>query len=132
MPVGNLAKIFGPTVVGYSCPEPEPSDMLKETKKQAQVMEKLINVPMDYWNRFINPADENTDINVCDTPKVLNRQSSAGSAIRRSRGILTHTPLPPRMTRSQVGFPTFSRRDDLRINTTHRSRPERFFSPIIK
>lgn len=34
MPVTNLARIFGPTIVGYSCPEPDPEMALKQLKKQ--------------------------------------------------------------------------------------------------
>jgi Rac GTPase-activating protein 1 len=37
MPASNLAKIFGPTIVGYSSLDPEPITMLNETKKQAAV-----------------------------------------------------------------------------------------------
>lgn len=37
MGTGNLAKVFGPTAVGYSCPEPEPMQMINETRKQAMV-----------------------------------------------------------------------------------------------
>ena len=37
MNASNLARIFGPTIVGYSSREPEPVLMLGETKKQATV-----------------------------------------------------------------------------------------------
>jgi len=37
MPTSNLAKIFGPTVVGYSTPDLVPDDLLIETKQQAKV-----------------------------------------------------------------------------------------------
>jgi Rac GTPase-activating protein 1 len=37
MPISNLAKVFGPTIVGYSTSEPEPMQMINETKKQAAV-----------------------------------------------------------------------------------------------
>jgi len=37
MPVSNLAKIFGPTIVGYSSPDLVPDDLVNETKQQAQV-----------------------------------------------------------------------------------------------
>ena len=37
MPASNLAKVFGPTVIGYSVPNPEPMQMINETKKQAMV-----------------------------------------------------------------------------------------------
>ena len=37
MPISNLAKIFGPTLVGYSCQEPTATSMLSETRTQATV-----------------------------------------------------------------------------------------------
>ena len=37
MPASNLAKVFGPTVVGYSSLEPEPMQMISETRKQQLV-----------------------------------------------------------------------------------------------
>lgn len=37
MPPNNLARVFGPTMVGHSCPEPEPAQLISETKYQALV-----------------------------------------------------------------------------------------------
>lgn len=37
MPASNLAKVFGPTLVGYSVPEPDPATMLTETRQQQLV-----------------------------------------------------------------------------------------------
>lgn len=37
MPLTNLAKVFGPTIVGYSVADPEPLQMINETKYQAMV-----------------------------------------------------------------------------------------------
>lgn len=33
----NLAKVFGPTLVGYSCPEPQVMQAISETKPQQDV-----------------------------------------------------------------------------------------------
>lgn len=43
MPVANLAKIFGPTIIGYSCSEPDPEMALKQLKKQHSVKKKKKN-----------------------------------------------------------------------------------------
>ena len=45
MPVTNIAKVFAPTLVGYSCPHPEPVQMLTEAKIQPKVYyaPKLLN-----------------------------------------------------------------------------------------
>lgn len=53
MPVQNLAKVFGPTIVGHSMPNIEPIDMLREVKLQPPVLEKLLSMPVDYWNQFL-------------------------------------------------------------------------------
>lgn len=58
MNVSNLAKVFGPTIVGYSCVDPEPTVMIAETRKQAAVMERFMSIPADYWYNFVNVGDE--------------------------------------------------------------------------
>lgn len=37
MPTANIAKVFAPTLVGYSSPHPEPVQMLSEAKVQPKV-----------------------------------------------------------------------------------------------
>lgn len=54
MPLTNFAKIFGPTIVGYSCLEPDQHMMFAQTQIQCSVMLALLSVPTDYWNKFIN------------------------------------------------------------------------------
>ncbi|CAG2062702.1 unnamed protein product [Timema podura] len=54
MPIDNIAKVFGPTLVGYSSNDPEPITILNETKKQTAVMQFLLRIPEDYWMRFTN------------------------------------------------------------------------------
>lgn len=44
MPVGNLSKVFGPTIVGYSSQNPDPHTMLNETRLQALVMIYFFNL----------------------------------------------------------------------------------------
>ncbi|XP_070566404.1 rac GTPase-activating protein 1-like [Ptychodera flava] len=59
MPLSNLAKVFGPTLVGHNNPEPSPIEMLEDTKKQAKVMHKLFAMPEDFWNAFVYVDIEN-------------------------------------------------------------------------
>lgn len=49
MPTNNLAKVFGPTVVGYSTLEPEPMQMINETRKQ-QMVSSLLEISMILHN----------------------------------------------------------------------------------
>jgi len=37
MPAASLAKVFGPTIVGHGCANPEPSIMWQDTQKQPKV-----------------------------------------------------------------------------------------------
>ena len=57
MSVSNLARILGPTIVGYSSPDPPHEEMLKEVGAQSSTMEKLINVDNEYWRTFINVGE---------------------------------------------------------------------------
>lgn len=54
MPLTNFAKIFGPTIVGYSCADPDQPKMYAETQVQYSVMFCLLKIPTDYWNQFVN------------------------------------------------------------------------------
>ena len=50
MPLTNLAKVFGPTIVGYSVPDPEPLQMINETKYQAMVRAVPVKIIWVAWN----------------------------------------------------------------------------------
>lgn len=58
MPIGNLAKIFGPTIVGYSENDIDAATMLKETKKQQMVLETLLGMPSEFWKKFAYRSQE--------------------------------------------------------------------------
>ncbi|XP_012282678.1 rac GTPase-activating protein 1 [Orussus abietinus] len=92
MPISNLAKVFGPTLVGYSCQEPTPTSMLSETKSQVAIVESLLKIPSDYWANFVNPES----LNGIGTPKAgeLRHTPSTESLLKRtvSRGFF-NTPL---------------------------------------
>ncbi|XP_063974743.1 rac GTPase-activating protein 1-like [Diachasmimorpha longicaudata] len=92
MPISNLAKVFGPTLVGYSSQEPTATCMLSETENQAAIVESLLKIPSDYWANFVNPEI----INDVGTPKMgeLRHTPSTESLLKRttSRGFF-NTPL---------------------------------------
>ncbi|XP_011300872.1 rac GTPase-activating protein 1-like [Fopius arisanus] len=92
MPISNLAKVFGPTLVGYSSQEPTATCMLSETENQAAIVESLLRIPSDYWANFVNPECGN-DVG---TPKMgeLRHTPSTESLLKRttSRGFF-NTPL---------------------------------------
>nr|XP_022910102.1 rac GTPase-activating protein 1-like [Onthophagus taurus] len=54
MPLTNLAKVFGPTIVGFSSNDLEDmGDCLKETGQQYNVMINLLELPVEYWQDFV-------------------------------------------------------------------------------
>ncbi|XP_014475260.1 PREDICTED: rac GTPase-activating protein 1-like [Dinoponera quadriceps] len=81
MPISNLAKVFGPTLVGYRSQEPS-LDMLSETKHQVAIVENLLQIPSDYWDNYVNPANTN---DIC-TPKTgeLRHTPSTESLLKRT------------------------------------------------
>ncbi|XP_042309660.1 rac GTPase-activating protein 1 isoform X1 [Sceloporus undulatus] len=57
----NLAKIFGPTLVGHAVLDPDPMTLLQDTKRQPKVVERLICLPMEYWSQFMMVEQENIE-----------------------------------------------------------------------
>ncbi|KTF83759.1 hypothetical protein cypCar_00044588 [Cyprinus carpio] len=53
MDVTNLARVFGPTIVGHAVPDPDPMTILQDTKRQAKVVECLLGLPVEYWSQFM-------------------------------------------------------------------------------
>ncbi|XP_049819173.1 rac GTPase-activating protein 1 [Aethina tumida] len=82
MPISNLAKVFGPTVVGYSCEDPNPSNLINETRQQVQVMEALMLLPTEFWSTFINT--------IPSTNNMLRQTPSTDSLLRNTgKGVFT-------------------------------------------
>uniref|UniRef100_A0A3Q3PYH5 Rac GTPase-activating protein 1 n=1 Tax=Monopterus albus TaxID=43700 RepID=A0A3Q3PYH5_MONAL len=55
MGVNNLAKVFGPTLVGHAVPDPDPMTILHDTSRQPRVIERLLSIPARYWCQFAYP-----------------------------------------------------------------------------
>ncbi|XP_076643278.1 rac GTPase activating protein tumbleweed [Halictus rubicundus] len=92
MPISNLAKVFGPTLVGYSCQDPSPTSLLTETRNQVAIVENLLKIPSDYWANFVNP--ENLNNVATHKTAELRHTPSTESLLKRStsRGFF-NTPL---------------------------------------
>lgn len=112
MPVENIAKVLGPTVVGYSTPDPPECNLFTETSCQFQVMSLLLKISFEYWNNLINIEQENVFPPIPHTPEphstpdgsVQGSVSSSGGRepwTLRNRGVtLGRTTLTPRNSRS--------------------------------
>ncbi|CAH8561182.1 unnamed protein product [Schistosoma turkestanicum] len=59
----NLAKVFGPTLVGYSCPEPQVMQAISETKPQQDVVRLLFSIPDDVYSSFLSDWDNTFEDN---------------------------------------------------------------------
>nr|XP_023015499.1 rac GTPase-activating protein 1-like [Leptinotarsa decemlineata] len=68
MPSTNLAKVFAPTIVGYSSDEPDPNKLIEETKLIMKVMSHLIDLPSDYWSSFVNVSSVPSSGKLQQTP----------------------------------------------------------------
>ncbi|KAM9856316.1 rac GTPase-activating protein 1 [Aulostomus maculatus] len=136
MDISNLARVFGPTIVGHGIPNPDPMTILQDTKRQPKVVERLLNLPADYWGQFVKAENEQPNLdhliienaNCYATPErgsmlgplttpehQLNKTPSSSSLSQRMK-----TSLTPRFgskSKSAVGF----------------SRQGKFFaSPLLK
>lgn len=55
----NLARVFGPTVVGHSISEPSPLMIMQDTPRQAKVISRLLSLPASFWNKILSNNQEN-------------------------------------------------------------------------
>ncbi|XP_042561008.1 rac GTPase-activating protein 1, partial [Clupea harengus] len=53
MNVTNLARVFGPTIVGHAVADPDPMTILQDTKRQPKVVERLLALPTEYWSQYM-------------------------------------------------------------------------------
>uniref|UniRef100_A0A674P6K9 Rac GTPase-activating protein 1 n=1 Tax=Takifugu rubripes TaxID=31033 RepID=A0A674P6K9_TAKRU len=102
MDAGNLARVFGPTIVGHSVSNPDPMTILQDTKRQPQVVERLLSMPVDYWSQFVNTENVSL-LGPLTTPEhQFNKTPSSSSLSQRMRSTLT--PRFGSKSKSAVGF----------------------------
>uniref|UniRef100_UPI0035902689 rac GTPase-activating protein 1-like n=1 Tax=Myxine glutinosa TaxID=7769 RepID=UPI0035902689 len=68
MGVSNLARVFGPTLVGHATADPNQNTMLHDARRQPIVIERMLSIPKDYWSRFLTMNKEN-----CGSPNLDGR-----------------------------------------------------------
>lgn len=57
MTIKSIAKIFGPTAVGYSIANPPITSIVAENGKQVQIMESLLEISSSFWeDKLRNPG----------------------------------------------------------------------------
>ncbi|XP_077471672.1 rac GTPase-activating protein 1 [Stigmatopora argus] len=109
MDAGNLARIFGPTIVGHAVPNPDPMTILQDTKRQPKVVVRLLDLPASYWAQYVkseNPILRSDHLIIqnsnCYTPESvsmlgplttpeqqLNKTPSSSSLSQRFKSSLT-------------------------------------------
>ncbi|KAM3618134.1 uncharacterized protein V6R79_016102 [Siganus canaliculatus] len=136
MDISNLARVFGPTIVGHAVPNPDPMTILQDTKRQPKVVERLLALPADYWGQYVVAENEQPNLdhliienaNCYATPERMsmlgplttpehqfNKTPSSSSLSQRMKSSLT--PRFGSKSKSAVGF----------------SRQGKFFaSPLLK
>ncbi|CAL8267106.1 unnamed protein product [Lota lota] len=53
MDMTNLARVFGPTIVGHGMAEPPPRTILKDTTTQPRVVCCMLSLPEEYWKHLL-------------------------------------------------------------------------------
>ncbi|KAM4736912.1 rac GTPase-activating protein 1 isoform 1-T3 [Anableps anableps] len=124
MDICNLARVFGPTIVGHAVPNPEPMTILQDTKRQPMVVERLLSLPVDYWSQYVMAENVQSNLNhliienancyatpermsmlgPLTTPEQqLTKTPSSSSLSQRMKSTLT--PRFGSKSKSAVGFP---------------------------
>ncbi|XP_067399760.1 rac GTPase-activating protein 1-like isoform X2 [Emydura macquarii macquarii] len=70
----NLARVFGPTLVGHGSASPTPLAILEDTPRQCKVMARLLSLPPEFWRRFVGKELENLVPTAVGDPLVLNER----------------------------------------------------------
>lgn len=55
MSTSNLARVFGPTIVGHSMIDAPSAARMAEVPKQVQVMEGFFKINEEFWNKIVSP-----------------------------------------------------------------------------
>jgi len=123
MPVNNLCRVFGPTIIGHSTPDPEPMQLVNETKYHALVMDQLFNIPEEYWVNFISDDAEEMypNVNTPQTPEVTR-------TVHESRLGPVHTPGSYDRSRTWNTRTTYTPSRFAERTTNISRKPSHFFS----
>ncbi|XP_053561527.1 rac GTPase-activating protein 1 [Bombina bombina] len=97
MDVTNLAKVFGPTLVGHAVPDPDPMTILQDTRRQPKVVERLMSLPAEYWSQFMmvenmDPSHIISNANVFNTPQTPDMKVSMLGPLTTPEHQITKTP----------------------------------------
>ncbi|XP_040196206.1 rac GTPase-activating protein 1 [Rana temporaria] len=111
MDVTNLARVFGPTLVGHAVPDPDHMTLLQDTKRQPKVVERLMSLPADFWNQFMmvenmDPSHVIENTNIFSTPQTPDVKVSMLGPLTTPEQQIAKTPSSSslsQMVRSTLG-----------------------------
>ncbi|XP_077429526.1 rac GTPase-activating protein 1-like [Vanacampus margaritifer] len=131
MNVTNLARVFGPTLVGHAVPNPDTMTVLSDTSRQPRVIERLFSIPASYWSQYAYPDNiDMKDANVTETP--THNVSMLGPLTTPEHQLMTKTPssssLSKRMMQTLSSTTLFASKNKTSANT----RVNFFESPHLK
>ncbi|XP_077583340.1 rac GTPase-activating protein 1-like isoform X2 [Stigmatopora nigra] len=118
MDVTNLARVFGPTLVGHAGPNPDTMAVLSDTSRQPRVIERFFSIPVSYWSQYAYPDNiDMEDSNLTGTPshnvsilgplttpehQLMSKTPSASSLSKRVMQTLTSTTIFPGKTKTSA------------------------------
>ncbi|XP_026187989.1 rac GTPase-activating protein 1 [Mastacembelus armatus] len=136
MDINNLARVFGPTIVGHAIPNPDPMTILQDTKQQPKVVERLLTLPADYWSQFVMAENEQPNLdhliiensNCYATPERMSILGPLTTPEHQLYKTPSSSSLSQRMKSSLT--PRFGSKSKSAVSV---SRPGKFFaSPLLK
>lgn len=81
MPISNLARVFGQSIVGNSSPNAPNVDIINEVRMQHQVVENLIKIPSLFYQSFIDGSGDQNQYrlfrNSAKTPETMKKSRTA-------------------------------------------------------
>jgi Rac GTPase-activating protein 1 len=92
MPSSNLARVFGPSIVGNSSAHLPPTEIINELKIQHQIVENLIKIPSNFYFAFIDTNEQQRLFkNTAKTPDIM-RKSKTAVVLSSILGPATNVP----------------------------------------
>ncbi|KAI7808958.1 hypothetical protein IRJ41_021871, partial [Triplophysa rosa] len=80
MDQNNLARVFGPTIIGHGLLEPSPMTIMRDTNTQPKVVARMLSFPSDFWEGVL-AEDKDPVI----PPVVDSHISSAGPSTSKDK-----------------------------------------------
>ena len=94
MPASNLARVFGPSIVGNSSPQLQPAEIINEIKIQHSIVENLIKISSSFYSSFVDGIDQPPQRLFKNNPKTpeLMRKSKTATVLSSILGPATNVP----------------------------------------